>query len=94
MGNVTVGAELETSSLPGADGRRVEAALARLPWGRPAGPPPHPDAFRFEISLPERPDRGIAVLEEGELGGDLAPLLERFRVAGAPEPPRRRGGGG
>lgn len=82
-GNIAVGAELETAELPEAEGRALESAVERLPWGRPAAPPPHPDAFRYEVALPDDPGRGTAVLGEQDLDDDLgevlAPLLDRLR---------------
>lgn len=78
-GNIAVGTELETAELPEAQGRQLESAVDRLPWGRPAAPPSHPDAFRYEFALPDDPGRGIAVLGEQDLDDGLAPLLERLR---------------
>lgn len=90
-GNVAVAAELETAELPGDQGRRLESAVERLPWGRPAAPPAHPDAFRYELALPDDPDRGTAVLGEQDVhddfGEDLAPLLDRLRSGGTLQPP-------
>lgn len=87
-GNIAVVGELETAELPEAQGRALESAVERLPWGRPPAPPPHPDAFRYEVALPGDPGRGTAVLGEqdldGGLGEDLAPLLERL----GPDPGR------
>jgi hypothetical protein len=97
IGNVTVGAELETQDLPRPEAARLESALERLPWGRPPGAPAHPDAFRYEISLPGSPERGTTVLREGEVTDSqasyLAPLLDHLKRAGAPEP-RDRGNRG
>jgi Emfourin len=78
-GNVAVGAELETADLPEPQCRALESAVARLPWGRPAAPPLHPDAFRYEVTLPDDPGRGTAVLGEQDVDEDLAPLLDRLR---------------
>jgi hypothetical protein len=90
MGNVTVGAELETRDMTGPEAARLESALERLPWGRPPGAPAHPDAFRYEVSLPDSPERGIAVLWEGEMtdgqADDLAPVLDHLKRTGAPQP--------
>ena len=89
-GNVTLGAELDTADLPADRARPLEAALARLPWGGPAPAPAHPDAFRFELSLPDDPGRGAAVLGEQQADDDaLAPLLDRLDSAGTPETPGR-----
>lgn len=82
-GNISVSAELDTATLPGDGPARLDRAVAALPWGRPAAPPSHPDAFRYEVTLPDDPDRGTAVLGEEQAGHEaLAPLLERLAVAG------------
>jgi hypothetical protein len=73
-GNIPFGAELDTAELPADQAKRVEAALDGLPWDGAAGAPPHPDAFRYEVELADHPDRGSAVLQEGQLAGDLDPL--------------------
>jgi hypothetical protein len=81
---LSVSAELDTTTLPADTAGRLEAAVAALPWGVPAAPPAHPDAFRYEITVPEDPDRGTAALGEDELGDDLVPLLDRLAEAGTP----------
>lgn len=82
-GNISVSAELDTSTLAGGRAGRLDRAVAALPWGRPAPPPSHPDAFRYEVTLPDDPDRGTAVLGEAEAGDEaLAPLLDRLAEAG------------
>jgi hypothetical protein len=88
-GNVALAAELETAQLPAPDASRLEAALGGLPWGAEVGPPPYPDAFRYEVDLPDEPDRGTAVLEEGHLDGDLEVLGDRLKTDGVIEPSRR-----
>lgn len=85
---VTVGAELETSELPEAQGRSLESAIERLPWGRPPAPAAHPDAFTYEVALPGDPGRGTAVVGEQDVDEELAPLLDRLRTGGVIEPPR------
>lgn len=85
---VAVGAELETAELPEAQGRALEAAVERLPWGRPPTPAAHPDAFSYEVALPGDPGRGTAVLGEQEVEDDLTPLLDRLRSGGVIQPPR------
>jgi hypothetical protein len=88
-GNVALAAELETAQLPTSDATRLEAAVGGLPWGATAGPPPYPDAFRYEVELPDEPDRGTAVLEEGHLAGDLELLSDRLKTDGVIESRRR-----
>jgi hypothetical protein len=90
-GNVALTAELDSATLPAPAGARLESALGSLPWGRSAGQPPHPDAFRYEIDLPDQPERGLAVLQERELGGDLAALGAHLSAHGVVGPSRRPG---
>jgi hypothetical protein len=90
-GNIAFAAELETADLPSDDAARLESAVESLAWGRPAGEPPHPDAFRYEIDLPDQPDRGLAVLQERGLVGALAPLHEHLTAHGVAGPSRRPG---
>jgi hypothetical protein len=85
---VTVGAELDTASLPADEGRRLDSAVEQLPWGRPPAPAAHPDAFSYEVSLPDDPGRGTVVLGEQDVDDDLAPLLDRLRHGGSLQPPR------
>jgi hypothetical protein len=90
-GNVALAAELDTAQLPAGDATRLEEALGALPWGAPAGAPPHPDAFRYEVDLPDEPGRGTAVLGEGEMGGDRDLLRTHLQRAGVIESRRRPG---
>ena len=89
-GNVALAAELETAQLPAPDASRLEAAVGGLPWGAEVGPPPYPDAFRYEVDLPDEPDRGTAVLEEGDLVGDRDLLRTHLQRSGVIESRRRR----
>ena len=90
-GNIALAAELETSDLPSGDAARLEEAVGALPWGAPAPEPPHPDAFRYEVDLPDEPDRGTAVLGEAEMDRGMEPLLTRLKRDGVVEPGRRPG---
>jgi len=89
-GNIALAAELETAQLPPDDAARLEDVVAGLPWGAEAGVPPHPDAFRYEVELPDEPDRGTAVLEEGDLVGDRDLLRTHLQRSGVIEARRRR----
>ena len=89
-GNIALAAELETAQLPPDDAARLEDVVAGLPWGAEAGVPPHPDAFRYEVQLPDEPGRGTAVLEESEMAGDRDLLRTHLQRAGVIEPTRRR----
>jgi len=88
-GNVALGAELDTAQRPPEEAARLETAVDGLPWGAPAGTPPHPDAFRYELDLLDQPDRGTAVLQETELTGDLEPLRVHLKEHGVVGPSRR-----
>ena len=88
-GNIALAAELETGQLPPDDAARLEQALGGLPWGAPAAEPPHPDAFRYEVDLPDEPDRGTAVLGEQEMERGMALLRTQLKRDGVVEPGRR-----
>ena len=90
-GNIALAAELETAQLPEDDAARLEFVVAGLPWGADAGAPPHPDAFRYEVELPDDPERGTAVLEESDMVGDRDLLRTHLQQCGVIEPRRRRG---
>jgi hypothetical protein len=91
-GNIALAAELDTAELAAGEATRLETAVDGLPWGAPAGAPPHPDAFRYEVDLPDRPDRGTAVLQEGQLTGDLDRLRVHLQQHGGLGPGSRRNG--
>jgi hypothetical protein len=91
-GNIPpLAAELDTAQVPADEATRLEAVVAGLPWGAPAGAPPHPDAFRYEIELPDQPERGTAVLQEQQMTGDLDGLRRHLQEHGVLEPRRRPG---
>ena len=54
-----------------------------------AAAPSHPDAFQYEISVPES-GRSV-VVGEHELPSELDPLRQRLSQGGQAEPPSRRG---
>jgi hypothetical protein len=88
-GNIALAAELETASLPSEEATRLEETLGTLPWGAPAAEPPHPDAFRYEVDLPDEPDRGTAVLGEAEMEHGMDLLRTQLKREGVIEPGRR-----
>jgi hypothetical protein len=90
-GNIALAAELDTAELPAGDATRVEGAVGGLPWGAAAAAPPHPDAFRYEVDLPDEPDRGTAVLQERQMTGDLDLLRTHLKEHGVVGPSRRPG---
>jgi hypothetical protein len=85
-GNIALAAELETADLPSDDAARLEQALGGLPWGAPAAEPPHPDAFRYEVDLPDEPERGTAVLGEAEMERGMELLRTHLKRDGVIEP--------
>ena len=67
----------DTHELPPAEARHAEAALRALPFGRsPAPPPSHPDAFQYEITLPNEGSSDSVVLNEMEVSDDLRPIVD------------------
>ena len=88
-GNIALAAELETADLPSGDATRLEEAVGALPWGAPAPEPPHPDAFRYEVDLPDEPERGTAVLGEVEMARGMDLLRTQLKRDGVIEPGRR-----
>jgi hypothetical protein len=90
-GNIAVAAELDTADLPADDATRLEEALGGLPWGTPAAAPPHPDAFRYEVDLPDEPERGTAVLGEAEMERGMELLRGHLKTHGVVGPARRPG---
>jgi len=90
-GNIALAAQLETADLPSADATRLEDALGGLPWGAPAPEPPHPDAFRYEVDLPDQPERGTAVVGEAEMERGMDLLRAHLKREGVIEPGRRPG---
>jgi hypothetical protein len=90
-GNIAVAAEMDTADLPADDATRLEEALGGLPWGAPAAAPPHPDAFRYEVDLPDEPERGTAVLGEAEMERGMGLLRGHLKTHGVVGPARRPG---
>jgi hypothetical protein len=90
-GNIALAAELQTADLPSADAARLEEALGALSWGAPAPEPPHPDAFRYEVDLPDEPERGTAVVGEVEMERGMELLRLHLKRDGVVEPARRPG---
>lgn len=88
-GNIALAVEVETADLPSSDAEQLEGALGGLPWGAPAPEPPHPDAFRYEVDLPDDPGRGTAVLGEAEMERRLNGLRGHLKRDGVVEPGRR-----
>ena len=90
-GNIALAVEVDTADLPSPDAERLEDALGDLPWGARAPEPPHPDAFRYEVDLPDEPHRGTAVLGEAQMERGMELLRTQLKQQGVIEPGRRPG---
>jgi hypothetical protein len=92
IAGVTLRADLDTAELPGGSAPEVDRALAGLDWERGSGPP-HPDAFRYELTRLDDPQRPSVVLNEDEVPPKLSPLIDAANAAGEIERRRPEGGG-
>lgn len=88
IAGVRLRAELDTSELPPEHGARVEKAVRGLSGHSPAEPP-HPDAFRYEITQLEDPDAAPVSIDEHDLPPELQSLVEEAAKSAEIE---RRGG--
>jgi hypothetical protein len=83
LAGVTLRTDMDTAELDGATAARVERALTRLLTTAGPGSTPHPDAFEYEIAIP---DRGETVsLGEHDVPPELQPLVELVSRVGSPE---------
>jgi hypothetical protein len=85
LAGVTLRADVDTSELDSATAARVEGALTRLTTTGPVSTP-HPDAFEYEIGIPERGQ--TVAFGEHNVPAELQPLVELVSRVGSPE---RRG---
>src|SRR5215831_2868709 len=88
LAGVALHAELDTKSLDSNTAKGVEDELERLvASGNEPSTPPHPDAFEYEIVLPEE-DKSARV-SETDLPQQLKPLLQQLTTKGTlGSPPR------
>jgi hypothetical protein len=88
LAGVALRADLDTSELDRETAAHVEGAIARLLNTGGTVPAPQPDAFEYEITVP---DRGDSVLVgEREMPSDLEPLIEKLSKVGHVEAARGR----
>lgn len=82
LAGVRVSAEFDTDTLDDDAAGRVEEAIERLLANGPpqAQAPPHPDAFTYEITLPDR-QQSVSV-GESALPSDLRPMLRELTTKG------------
>jgi hypothetical protein len=88
IAGVPLHADLTTSDLDPDTAATVKGALDRLIDQPPAGSPPQPDRFSYEITIPDR-NQSITVAEQ-DLPPELTPLVEmlsRVGTVGKPPPP-------
>jgi Emfourin len=88
IAGVRLRTELDTSDLPPAHGARVEDAVRSLS-GSSSSTPPHPDAFRYEITQLEDPDSAPVSIDERDLPPDLKGLVEQATKTAEIEGPDR-----
>lgn len=72
---------LDTADLPAEEAAKVERAVRELA-GRSPGGPPHPDAFRYEITSPDHPDLPPVVLGEREVPPELSGVVRAVSESG------------
>jgi emfourin len=82
LAGVRVSAEFDTDTFDDAAAARVEEAIERLLANGPpqAEAPPYPDAFAYEITLPDR-QQSVSV-GESALPSDLRPMLRELTTKG------------
>ena len=82
LAGVVVQGAVDTSELPAEFASAADAALRRLPYGRPPSAVPHPDSFQYQITVVEAGTRRTAALNESEVGDALQPVIEAAMARG------------
>jgi Emfourin len=87
LAGIALSAELDTASFDKGTATRLEEALQTLVrGGGERATPPHPDAFEYEIVLPEH---GESVrVSESDMPPQLQPLLQELTAKGVVGPPQ------
>jgi hypothetical protein len=82
LAGVRVSAELDTDTFDDDAAARIEEAIERLLANGPPPEeaPPHPDAFAYEITLPDR-QQSVSV-GESALPSDLRPVVRELTAKG------------
>lgn len=84
IAGIPLSADFDTEALDERQAPRVEHAVTQIVQkhgaARPA--PQHPDAFEYEIALPEQ--GRAARVGESEIPADLRPLLKELVARGTP----------
>jgi len=86
LAGIALTAELDTASFDKATATRLDEALEKLVQrGGESATPPHPDAFDYEIVLPEH--GRSARVGEPDMPPQLQPLLQELTTKGELGPP-------
>jgi hypothetical protein len=88
LAGIALCAVVDTAELGSQTAARVEDAVSKLLASRGTVPTPHPDAFEYEITVPDGGDS--VLIGEDELPSDLEPLISKLAKVGHVEPTRRR----
>jgi hypothetical protein len=72
LAGVALHGDAETTALPGSAAAAAEGALKKLPAGKAAAAPAHPDGFHYELSF----EGQSAALDESEVTDELRPLID------------------
>ena len=84
LAGVKLRADVDTDDLPAGHTPELDAALRGLAWGS-VGAPPHPDAFRYELTRLDDPQRPSVIVNEHELPSELDPLIDAVKEGGEVE---------
>jgi len=84
LAGVKVRADVDTDDLSDVEGPALDQALRGLAWGSESAAP-HPDAFRYELTKLDDPDRPSVIVGEHEVPSELQPLLDAAKERGEVE---------
>lgn len=81
IAGVTLRAQLDTAQMPAEQAAQVHHAIRDLA-GHQDTAPPHPDAFRYEITQLDDPGQAPIVLNEHAIPAELHELIHGATAAG------------
>lgn len=89
IAGIPLSAEFDTGTLDVEQAALVEKAVMQIVRSQDATrrPPPHPDAFEYEIALPEHGE--AARIAESDMPAELRPLMKKLAPRGKPGRGRR-----
>jgi emfourin len=84
IAGIPLSAEFDTGTLDREQAARIEHAVMQVVRSQGAARrvPPHPDAFEYEIALPEHGE--TARVGESDLPAELRPLVKKLAAPGRP----------